>query len=524
MKKRKEIAAIMGVFILSGMVVTPGGVKADTNLMEGVGGAAHAMSNPIKDSNENIVWDCVWFGSYPQAEIIPSNMEYTAVADSSLQEGDVIVSDIIYNRLQKAADWDENGDITLDGAKYRRILATDATYPPKNNSLHYQWSDTTTYHYFRYQAVKWRVLKINNNDAFLLSDIVLDDQKYNEEYVGITWENSTLRSWLNGYGASSNKYGKEFSTDNFSSTAFDAGEQSAVIETSVINENNLQMGTNGGNNTKDKVFLLSESEVYTDNATAFGFHSDYNTKDVARLSGSSTYAKAMGAVIYRKISSWSLRSVGCLQNRSLSVGIDGTVDARGGVRVDSIDGGIRPALHLNLASTDNYLYAGTVSSDGSVHVVNEELIVVPEDETTAAYVSENKTDNTAATTKPVQNGTVSDADNKNVKNENNDTGKSVNTVKVAKAKIKFLKNIKGKKLKITLKKIKGATGYQVRYSTSKKFLKKKTKTKSYKKIQFTLKKLKKGKKYYIRVRAYQKKNGTQIYGKWSKVKTKTIKK
>ena len=96
---------------------------------------------------------------------------------------------------------------------------------------------------------------------------------------------------------------------------------------------------------------------------------------------------------------------------------------------------------------------------------------------------------------------------------------------MAKVKIKSAKNKKKRKIALTWKKVKGAKGYKVQYSTSKKFAKKKTKTKYCKKTKLTLKKLKKKKKYYIRVRAY-KLQGTRkkLYGKWSKVKTVKVKK
>lgn len=74
----------------------------------------------------------------------------------------------------------------------------------------------------------------------------------------------------------------------------------------------------------------------------------------------------------------------------------------------------------------------------------------------------------------------------------------------------------GKKTaKVTWKKVKGAKGYQVKYSTSKKFKKSKTKTKTVKKNKITLKKLTKN-KYYVKVRAYKKVKGKKVYGKYSR--------
>ena len=54
--------------------------------------------------------------------------------------------------------------------------------------------------YFKYEPIKWRVIQSENEEAFLLSDVILDKQAYgeNEDKQGyITWEESSLRAWLN---------------------------------------------------------------------------------------------------------------------------------------------------------------------------------------------------------------------------------------------------------------------------------------------------------------------------------------
>lgn len=94
------------------------------------------------------------------------------------------------------------------------------------------------------------------------------------------------------------------------------------------------------------------------------------------------------------------------------------------------------------------------------------------------------------------------------------------TVKIAKVKIKkATKKKNAKSARISLKKIKKVTGYQIQVSTSRKF-KKKTivKTKTFKKTKYTIRKLKAGKKYYVRARAYVKVKKIKVYGKWCKGK------
>ncbi len=82
-----------------------------------------------------------------------------------------------------------------------------------------------------------------------------------------------------------------------------------------------------------------------------------------------------------------------------------------------------------------------------------------------------------------------------------------------------------KKGKITLswKKVSGATGYQIKYSTSKKFKKNNTKTVTIKKTKKTFKNLKYKKKYYFKIRAYKKSGKKKIYSAWSKAISKKAK-
>ena len=97
-------------------------------------------------------------------------------------------------------------------------------------------------------------------------------------------------------------------------------------------------------------------------------------------------------------------------------------------------------------------------------------------------------------------------------------------VTVKKSAIKTAKRSQNnKKLKVTLKKVRGASGYQIKYSTSKKFTKKTTKTIKVKGTTKTIQKLKK-KTYYVKVRAYKKIKGTTYYSKWSTVKKVKVRK
>lgn len=99
-------------------------------------------------------------------------------------------------------------------------------------------------------------------------------------------------------------------------------------------------------------------------------------------------------------------------------------------------------------------------------------------------------------------------------------------VTVKKTTLKSAKNAKGKKLVVKWKKNTAGNGYQIQYSTSKKFAKgNKTKTISKNKTtSYTIKKLKKKKTYYVRIRTYKKVSEKTYYSEWSSVKKVKIKK
>ncbi|SOB71940.1 consensus disorder prediction [Anaerobutyricum hallii] len=368
-KQRKHInlsritAFILSVAMLAGFC--PQGVSfADIPVTLPKVNAAENIRNPriVKDSSmdagQKVTWDCVYFGNYPQSEVTSK--------DGS-----------IYNALKNATGWDSNNDITIGDTKYRRLKGEDATYYNSDETGQYNWNGNyKTYHYFKYEPIKWRVLNRNGNDALLLADIALDDQEYNTKFEDVTWESSSMRSWLNGYGASVNQPKTDYSRKNFINSAFTSTQRNAIKTTNVVNNNNIGYGIAGGNNTSDKVFLLSESEVYnTDTAASYGFVKDYSTYDEARRSRCSTYAYAMG--IWRYVYEyededdnpkyngniwWWLRSPGYNSYDAAVVVYDGWV-SRDGYYVDRKNDGVRPALHLNLSSSNLYSYAGTVCSD-----------------------------------------------------------------------------------------------------------------------------------------------------------------
>lgn len=107
------------------------------------------------------------------------------------------------------------------------------------------------------------------------------------------------------------------------------------------------------------------------------------------------------------------------------------------------------------------------------------------------------------------------------------TAKKPNTtatkVKLAKQTTKVKANGK-KKIKVSWKKDKKASGYEITYSTKKSFKGKKTiVVKSNKTTSKVVKKLTSKKKYFVKVRSYKQVGKTKTYGAYSKVKTVKVK-
>lgn len=169
----------------------------------------------------------------------------------------------------------------------------------------------------------------------------MDRQPYNENYEDITWEESSLRTWLNG---------------EFINRAFSDEEKENINITEIVNQDDPDYGTEGGNNTSDKIFLLSLSEVSEQqDGEKYGF-----LDDRMRACENSTFSEAF--------SWWWLRSPGSDGSNAAGVYNNGWVD-RYGNNVNYNYDGVRSALHLNLSSSNLFSYAGTVSSDGTENEV-----------------------------------------------------------------------------------------------------------------------------------------------------------
>ena len=309
-KKEKRKSPVKKVLVIIVCLLLAGGIKyySTGNEQEISTAKKDLVENPkiVKDTSveggKKVTWDCIWFGSYPQTKIV-----------SSSKEND------LYSTLEKSNGWDKNNDIIIGKEKYHRAKKC----------------------YIKYEPIKWRVIKCENGEALLLSDIVLDKQKYNKRLKKVTWEKSTLRKWLN---------------KKFMNRAFSSSEQEAIRTTKVINEDNYYYKTDGGNDTLDKIYLLSLSE--TDEEKEYGFTDSYGM--------TIKYSNYADLDDYQY---WWLRTPGEKNISAAAVDMFGEAYVGGGE--SDMELGIRPVLHLNLLATDDYSYAGKMASDGTVNQVDK---------------------------------------------------------------------------------------------------------------------------------------------------------
>ncbi len=93
---------------------------------------------------------------------------------------------------------------------------------------------------------EWIVLDKLGNKVLIITKDIVENRVYNETLESVTWENCTLRKWLNG----------EFLQQNFS-----LEEKNRIEVTLVKNLNTFKWETDGGKDTQDKIFCLSIEEA-----------------------------------------------------------------------------------------------------------------------------------------------------------------------------------------------------------------------------------------------------------------------
>ena len=199
---------------------------------------------------------------------------------------------------------------------------------------------------------QWRVLKVDGNSALIITEGIIEQRAYHEEFTEVTWEHCDLRKYLN----------KQFYD------TFDPADRARILETRITDCDNPWYGTKWGNSTVDRIFLLSTTEVlqYFGDSGDLKNNKRWRCMDTDEVvlsspdhweSGEYIYDQYNDArkALYHKVynAGWDerwywLRSPGIhIRHTTVSIGEKGELFICGSDVYDS-HGGVRPALWLSL--------------------------------------------------------------------------------------------------------------------------------------------------------------------------------
>ncbi len=176
------------------------------------------------------------------------------------------------------------------------------------------------------EVIEWIVLAKESDRMLVISKYGLDAKAYNDESRIKTWEDSTIRKWLN---------------DDFFNEAFSYIERERIQNTKVIAEDNPQYGTKAGNDTEDKIFLLSISEA--EKYLSFKEDRVCAVSEYAKANGNYTdqgFPEIDGKMVWM---SW-LRSPGARFGDFASTTYEGFISYGGGIGGEWL--AIRPAMWI----------------------------------------------------------------------------------------------------------------------------------------------------------------------------------
>ena len=192
------------------------------------------------------------------------------------------------------------------------------------------------------EPIEWEILDEGEEGILLISHYVLDCHEYNDKRGkngNVTWENSTLRQWLN---------------DDFLNSAFSPEEQARIYNVTLINPDNEYSGASGGNPTMDRVFCLSVEEVtqyYDTEETTDPVNGATVWSSERLLADATEYAISRGVIraensawIYKDKAAWWLRSNS--SDMSSCATMSGTVTWAGGDPITEARIGVRPVIRL----------------------------------------------------------------------------------------------------------------------------------------------------------------------------------
>ena len=242
------------------------------------------------------------------------------IAASKYENAKALIADENYEMaytLLKGIDYEDSKDVlTSIKPQYERIMLSRAGYGATVSFGTYVissgFNNNTGSFYEEVGDLQWIVLEKEGDKLLLISKIVLDKVAFAEERSSaINWEDSLVRSWLN---------------ETFLNNVFLEGELEMIATTSV-KADSVQEGYDPGNDTEDKIFLLSVSEA-----------EKYFPSADARICPSAKYRRQ----------TWWLRSVGSYNggfSYAYCVGTWGEIT--NGYSVDSAEG-VRPVMWVSI--------------------------------------------------------------------------------------------------------------------------------------------------------------------------------
>lgn len=309
------IAVLTGILLFAGCASTEKGVSNWST----EGGDPSFTKQKELDADQ-----LVQFGVYPQKK-----------AESAIQTA--IKSNVKIDEVTGL--WGECDNETMF-AKYD-IQTGYFVYAPKVDGVkqaeqYYMQNGDNLY---LVEPLQWMVLETSGSDSVIISNKIIDGgRKYSDLYGECTWATSSMRNWLNGTGAYDVNNGENYKTQlNFINRAFTESEISKIKSVNLKTADNALYKTDGGEDTTDKIYLLSKSEFET-----------YFQKEGSLFNATAyatDYAKARGVVTGKDSEAiWWLRDPG-MKTYMLGVNRAGTVDD-GGYKVSDTEEGIRPVLKV----------------------------------------------------------------------------------------------------------------------------------------------------------------------------------
>lgn len=175
------------------------------------------------------------------------------------------------------------------------------------------------------EPIEWIVLKNKEGKIYAMSKYGLDNKPYHDTREAVTWETCSLREWLNG---------------EFYEAAFSSEEKAMIADTMLVNSDNPYYYIDGGNNTVDKVFLISYDEVSLYSA-GYGYVFEYD------LCMPTVYAEMQGVYVdTRWITQcdWWLRTIGINESSATYKARDGGSVEGYGVNYDGA--AVRPCINI----------------------------------------------------------------------------------------------------------------------------------------------------------------------------------